>query len=104
VIFLVHGRILTPRISPLFSLAPQDFVFGRPRQTRTKDHKQEDPMSDTTPPADCWTVATQEELDEAFAAQGTDPNVCIHVAGNAEPAVLAWQAANRVEPEIAGEW
>lgn len=61
-------------------------------------------MSDTIPPADCWNVATQEELDEALAAQATEPNVCIHVAGNAEESVLAWQAANRIEPEINGKW
>jgi hypothetical protein len=61
-------------------------------------------MSDTVPPADCWTVATQEELDEALAEQRIHPEVCIHVAGNAEQAVLDWQAANHVPPKINGEW
>lgn len=60
-------------------------------------------MADETP-ADCWTVTTQEDLDEALAEQAKDPSVCIHVHGAAEESVLAWQAANRVEPEIVGNW
>lgn len=60
-------------------------------------------MADETP-ADCWTVATQEELDEALAERAKDPAVCIHVHGNADESVLAWQEANTPKPEIAGDW
>lgn len=60
-------------------------------------------MTDETP-ADCWTVATQEELDEALAERAKDSTVCIHVHGDAEESVKAWQAANRAEPEIKGNW
>ena len=60
-------------------------------------------MADETP-ADCWTVITQEELDEALAEQAKDPSVCIHVHGNAEESVRAWYEANRPTPEIAGNW
>lgn len=50
-------------------------------------------------PADCRQVTTQAELDAALAS-----GACVHIRGDAEPSVVEWQAANRVEPKIAGEW